>query len=112
MSEFNDFGFSTGDSSTRSTEATATLQQRNSELEAALTESERRLRLIVNHFDNFLTKLCADPDKDYIKWPNRTQSIDDFKTMIHRIKNSGEEPNVTNRKANQKQHNQANRSPV
>ena len=52
--------------------------------EAAL---QKRLDTLYNAVQPLLENLKANPEKDYIHWPNRTEKVDGFKSLLTNIYN-------------------------
>lgn len=79
MSEFFDFGFTAVD------EHELTVVQ---EAEKAVQEAgtyEDKLNRLYNAVLPLLSNLKANPEKDYIYWPNRVEKVDQFEDMINGI---------------------------
>lgn len=79
MSDFFDFGFTAVD------EHELTVVQ---EAEKAVQEAgtyEDKLNRLYNAVLPLLSNLKANPEKDYIYWPNRVEKVDQFEDMINGI---------------------------
>ena len=50
-----------------------------------LHESDERLNNLYNAILPLLSNLKANPDKDYIYWPNRTEKVEEFEDIIAAI---------------------------
>jgi hypothetical protein len=50
-----------------------------------LHESDERLNNLYNAILPLLSNLKANPDKDYIYWPNRTEKVEEFEDIIAKI---------------------------
>lgn len=76
MSDFFDFGFTAVDES----ELDAV-----QETTKAATSYEERLDKLYNAILPLLSNLKANPEKEYIKWPNRLEKVEQFEDMITKI---------------------------
>lgn len=52
--------------------------------DSALTYYER-LHELFNEIQPLLTNLKANPEKDYIYWPNRLEKVEQFETKLQKI---------------------------
>ena len=80
-----DFGFTTV-----TEDELKTVQESQDEvtsLEAQVKELDMRLTTLYNAVIPLLNNLRANPDKDYIYWPNREAKIDAFETKLSLIVN-------------------------
>ena len=83
MSEIFDFGFTAVDE-----DELDLVQHKQTEVEDAKLASattEDRLNRLYNAVIPLLTNLKKNPEKDYIKWPNRLDKIEEFETMLQKI---------------------------
>jgi uncharacterized protein involved in tolerance to divalent cations len=48
-------------------------------------ETEERLNSLYNAILPLLSNLKANPEKDYIYWPNRTKKVEEFEDIIAKI---------------------------
>lgn len=76
MSDFFDFGFTAVDEN----ELDAV-----QETTKAATSYEERLDKLYNAIIPLLNNLKANPEKEYIKWPNRLDKVEQFEDMITKI---------------------------
>lgn len=78
-----DFGFTLVDEDELEVvqQATAQVQTASSSVE----ETQQKLDALFNAIQPLLTNLKANPEKEYIKWPNRLQKIEQFETHIQNI---------------------------
>lgn len=51
------------------------------------TTLEERVNKLYNSIQPLLNQLKANPEKDYIYWPNRTDKIEAFETHLYKIYN-------------------------
>jgi hypothetical protein len=51
----------------------------------AATSVEERLDKLYNAVVPLLNNLKKNPEKDYIKWPNRLAKVEEFETMLTNI---------------------------
>lgn len=91
---FFDFGFTATDEQELAAPAIEKAEQESAsaseQLQAALTEKadlQARLSKLYNTIQPLLTNLKANPEKDYIHWPNRTAKVDSFGAMLTDIYN-------------------------
>lgn len=78
-----DFGFTAVDA-----DELDVLQNAKAELEttaAAAQGTEEKLNKLYNMVMPLLNNLAANPDKDYIYWPNRLAKIDQFRDAIDTV---------------------------
>ncbi len=78
-----DFGFSAVDA-----DELEVLQEAKAEIEtttAAAQGTEQKLNKLYNMFMPLLNNLAANPDKDYIYWPNRLAKIEQFRDAIDKV---------------------------
>lgn len=47
--------------------------------------AEEKLQKLHAAIKPLLANLKKDPDKDYIKWPNRVKKVEEFEALIDRI---------------------------
>lgn len=80
MSDIFDFGFTAVDEDELQVvqQATETLTQVSSNAEAA----QEKLDKLYNAVMPLLTNLKANPEKEYILWPNRTEKIEEFEQKL------------------------------
>jgi len=87
MSDIFDFGFTavTEDE----LEAVRTSQATASDAEQLASTSQARLEKLYNSIQPLLNNLKANPEKDYIYWPNRLERVEAFENLIQEIYNNG-----------------------
>mgnify|MGYP001075081170 FL=1 len=78
MADF-DFGFTLVDEDELDVAQTATA----SAAEASTTQD--KLDKLYNAIGPLLNNLKANPEKEYIKWPNRVEKVEAFETHIQKI---------------------------
>lgn len=78
--ELNDFGFTLVDEDdlTAVQEAKSTLTQVSTTAET----TQERLERLYNAITPLLTNLKANPEREYILWPNRTEKIEEFEAKL------------------------------
>ena len=83
--EFFDFGFTAVDEDELSAvqEAKTTITQVSTTAET----TQERLDRLYNAVIPLLTNLKANPEKEYILWPNRTAKIEEFEAKLLDIYN-------------------------
>lgn len=79
MKDIFDFGFTAVDES--ELEAFQALEN----VSEAADETQTRLDSLYNAIQPLLTNLKANPEKEYILWPNRLDKIEEFETHIQNI---------------------------
>jgi hypothetical protein len=86
MDDLNfDFGFTAVDED--ELEAVQQLAQQTQQTSQTAQEMEDKLNKIYNAILPLLSNLKANPDKDYIYWPNRTIKIEQFENVLQKILN-------------------------
>jgi hypothetical protein len=78
-----DFGFTAVDA-----DELDVLQNAKAELKttaAVAQDTEEKLNKLYNMVMPLLNNLAANPDKDYIYWPNRLAKIDQFRDAIDKV---------------------------
>ena len=78
--DFFDFGFTAVDES--ELEAVQKLSNEASTVAASAEENEEKLNKLYNAILPLLSNLKANPEKDYIYWPNRTEKVEAFEDHI------------------------------
>ena len=85
MTDLNDFGFTAVDeeelTSVQELKSTATKVASNAQ------GTQKRLDDLYNAIVPLLNNLKANPEKEYILWPNRTAKIDQFEQKLFDIYN-------------------------
>lgn len=80
-----DFGFTAVDESELETVRAA--EEEKEQLSQKLESTDAKAQLIYNAIMPLLNNLKANPEKDYIYWPNRHDKIDDFADKLYQIMN-------------------------
>jgi hypothetical protein len=52
---------------------------------AVAQDTEEKLNNLYNAILPLLSNLKANPEKDYIYWPNRTEKVEEFEDIISKI---------------------------
>ena len=83
MTDIFDFGFTAVDESELEAvrKATAEVNNTSAEVEAL----ENKLNNLYNAILPLLSNLKANPEKDYIYWPDRYEKLDAFADKLHAI---------------------------
>jgi len=75
-----DFGFTAVDEN--ELEAVQKLSTEASTVAASAEQNEEKLNKLYNAILPLLSNLKANPEKDYIYWPNRTEKVEAFEDHI------------------------------
>jgi len=75
-----DFGFTAVDEN--ELEAVQKLSTEASTVAASAEQNEEKLNKLYNAILPLLSNLKANPEKDYIYWPNRTEKVEAFEDLI------------------------------
>jgi hypothetical protein len=78
-----DFGFTAVDEN--ELEAVQKLSTEASTVAASAEQNEEKLNSLYNAILPLLSNLKANPEKDYIYWPNRTEKVEAFEDLISGI---------------------------
>ena len=78
-----DFGFTAVDEN--ELEAVQKLSSEASTVAASAEQNEEKLNKLYNAILPLLSNLKANPEKDYIYWPNRYEKLDAFADKLHQI---------------------------
>jgi len=78
-----DFGFTAVDED--ELEAVQQAQQTLTETSSTASELEEKLDKLYNAIQPLLTNLRANPEKDYIYWPNRLTKVEQFSDHLDKI---------------------------
>lgn len=78
-----DFGFTAVDED--ELEAVQQAQQTLTETSSTASELEEKLDKLYNAIQPLLTNLRANPNKDYIYWPNRLTKVEQFSDHLDKI---------------------------
>ena len=80
---FFDFGFTAVDESELEAVQKATTQA--TEVASTADAVQAKLDKLYNSITPLLNNLKANPEKEYILWPNRTEKIEEFEDHISKI---------------------------
>ena len=83
MSDIFDFGFTAVDET--ELEAVQQAQTVANEQSSSASELEDKLNNLYNAILPLLSNLKANPEKDYIYWPNRVEKVEQFEDFISNI---------------------------
>ena len=93
-----DFGFTAADEEELTSNAINEIEEENDEIELQLEKSKAqvadlqiRIEKLFKAIQPLLQNLKANPEKDYIHWPNRTAKIDSFNQTLESIYNGNEQ---------------------
>jgi len=78
-----DFGFTTVDEN--ELEAVQQAQNVANENSSTVSELEERLNNLYNAIAPLLNNLKANPEKEYIYWPNRIEKVEQFEKHLLKI---------------------------
>lgn len=81
--ELFDFGFTLVDED--ELDAVQTAVATATSASSSVEETQERLDKLFNAVQPLLTNLKANPEKEYIKWPNRMAKIEQFEDHIQAI---------------------------
>ncbi|MAI05440.1 MAG: hypothetical protein CMA07_06985 [Euryarchaeota archaeon] len=81
--ELFDFGFTLVDEN--ELEVVQQAQSQVASTTASVSETQDKLDKLFNAIQPLLNNLKANPEKEYILWPNRTAKIEQFETHIQSI---------------------------
>jgi len=79
MSTDFDFGFTLVD------EADLDVSKELASATTASTSAQDKLDTLYNAITPLLNNLKANPEREYIKWPNRVDKVEAFETHIYKI---------------------------
>ena len=80
-----DFGFTVVDENELEVVQKASLEVKTKDSEAQTAQD--KLDKLFNTVTPLLNNLKANPEKDYIYWPNRIQKVEQFETYLQSIYN-------------------------
>lgn len=80
-----DFGFTAVDENELASVQAATEEASQSQL--AVMSTQERLDKLYNAITPLLNNLKANPEKEYILWPNRLEKVEQFETHLQKIYN-------------------------
>lgn len=83
MDDIFDFGFTAV--TEEELEAVQEAQMVANETSSTVSELERKLEKLYNAIQPLLNNLRANPEKDYIYWPNRADKVDQFRDHLDKI---------------------------
>jgi hypothetical protein len=83
MSDLFDFGFTAVDEN--ELEAVQKLAEQSKESSASIAEAEEKLNRLYNSILPLLSNLKANPEKEYLYWPNRVAKVEEFEDYISKI---------------------------
>jgi len=78
-----DFGFTAVDAD--ELDVVRAAQEQTEVLTAKLEETDERARKLYDAVMPLLNNLKANPEKDYIYWPNRYEKLDQFADKLYKI---------------------------
>ena len=78
-----DFGFTAVDEN--ELEAVQKLSTQATAVSESAEQTEEKLNSLYNAILPLLSNLKANPEKDYIYWPNRTEKVEAFEDLISGI---------------------------
>jgi hypothetical protein len=81
--ELFDFGFTLVDEN--ELEVVQKAQESVTSASSSVSETQDKLDKLFNAIQPLLNNLKANPEKEYILWPNRTDKIEQFETHIQAI---------------------------
>tara|TARA_B110001454_G_C12583480_1_gene377106 strand:+ start:300 stop:560 length:261 start_codon:yes stop_codon:yes gene_type:complete len=80
MAEIFDFGFTAVDED--QLEAVQKTAQKAERVEVTAKSTQDKLDKLYNAIIPLLTNLKANPEKEYILWPNRLTKVEEFEDML------------------------------
>ena len=83
MAELFDFGFTAV--TEEELEAVQKATSTAAAVESSASEVKERLDKLFNAIQPLLTNLKANPEKEYILWPNRLAKVEEFETHLQKI---------------------------
>ena len=81
--DFNDFGFTAVDEN--ELEAVQELTATTQAVQGTAEQLQARLDKLYNSIVPLLTNLAANPEKEYIYWPNRVEKVEQFSDHVFKI---------------------------
>lgn len=85
MSDIFDFGFTAVDEN--ELQAVQDAQKALGDTESEANTTQEKLDRLFNAIQPLLNNLKANPEKEYIYWPNRVSKVDEFEDYIRGIYN-------------------------
>lgn len=83
MSDFFDFGFTAVDET--ELQAVQDAARQSEALDAFALEAQQKLDELYNAIQPLLNNLKANPEKEYILWPNRIEKVEEFEAYLLKI---------------------------
>lgn len=83
MSDLFDFGFTAVDE--EELKAVQELQAKTETVSQSADKTQEKLDELYNAIMPLLANLKANPDKEYILWPNRLTKVEAFETKLQQI---------------------------
>lgn len=84
--EVFDFGFTAVDEN--ELEAVQKISQEVQTKQVETKSTQEKLDKLFNAITPLLNNLKANPEKDYIYWPNRIEKVEQFETFLQKIYNN------------------------
>lgn len=84
--EVFDFGFTAVDEN--ELEAVQKISQEVQTKQVETESTQEKLDKLFNAITPLLNNLKANPEKDYIYWPNRIEKVEQFETFLQKIYNN------------------------
>jgi len=81
-----DFGFTAVDET--ELEAVQKISQEVQTKQVETESTQEKLDKLFNAITPLLNNLKANPEKDYIYWPNRIEKVEQFETFLQKIYNN------------------------
>ena len=81
--EFFDFGFTAVDEN--ELEAVQKATEQVSQVATTATTTQEKLDKLYNAITPLLNNLKANPEKEYIYWPNRIEKVEQFEDHLYKI---------------------------
>ena len=81
--DFFDFGFTAVDEN--ELEAVQKTQAKAAEVETTAVATQEKIDKLYNAITPLLNNLKANPEKEYILWPNRVEKVEQFETLLYNI---------------------------
>ena len=86
MSDIFDFGFTAVDETELNSYHNA--EAKVEETEAVAEATQKKIDDLYNAIQPLLNNLKANPEKEYILWPNRSKKVEEFEKFLYEIYNS------------------------
>lgn len=85
VTELDDFDFGFSFATEDEMEAFKELDAEKSVISQEATTWRQKAHAIRDAIEPLLTNLCADAEREYIKWPNRVDKINQFRRHLDKI---------------------------